>query len=118
MGFYQKEPIDNATATYVWMGLNQPGSFFVEVEGHAPNYTSGIQLVRDPHWFGGLKIDVMGWTGPLGKGTTPYKVHGTFPGEFRKQIIVSGANGDKVIDVKEIPHDQVEDYLKSKAAAA
>ncbi len=117
MGFYGKEPFDKATATYVWMGLEQPGSFFVEVEGNAPNFTSGIQLVRDPDWVGGLKVDVMGWTGPRGEGSKSYKVHGTFPGEYRKQIVVSGANGDQVIDVKEIPHDQVEDHLKAKAVA-
>ena len=115
MGFYGSEPFETATATYLWMGVNGPGAFHVEVEGNAPNYTSGIQLVRDQHWVGGLKIDVMGWTGPRGEGTTPYKVSGTFPGEFRPKIVVSGSNGDKVIDVKEIPHEQLEGHLKSKA---
>ena len=71
MGFYGPEPFDTAQATYVWTGLGTPGFFSVTVEGHAPNFTSGIKLVRDEQWVGGLAIRVMGWTGPLGKGTTP-----------------------------------------------
>ena len=64
MGFYGPEPFDSAQATYVWTGLGEPGFFSVEVMGHAPNFTSGITLVRDTHFVGGLKINVMGWTGP------------------------------------------------------
>jgi hypothetical protein len=114
MGFYGTEPFTTASATYVWMGLDSPGAFIVEVEGDAPNYTSGIQLVRDPHFVGGLKIDVMGWTGPLGEGTAPYQVKGTFPGEFRNEIIVSGANGDQVVKVEQIPQTETEAYLKAQ----
>ncbi len=117
MGFYQLEPCSKASAVYVWMGLNSPGAFFVEVEGEAPNYTSGIQLVRDSHFVGGLKVDVMGWTGPIGEGSTPYKVHGTFPGEFRNEIIVSCANGDHVVKVEQIPKSETEKYLKAKAGS-
>ncbi len=117
MGFYMKQPVDPAktTATYLWTGLNTPGVFLIQVEGEAPNFTSGFTLVRDPHFVGGLKIDSMGWTGPRGEGSTPYVSKGSFPGQFYPRIVVSGANGDFVIDVKEIPHDQVDDYMKSNA---
>jgi len=100
------------------MGLGGPGAFVVEVEGCAPNYTSGIQLVRDPNWVGGLKIDVMGWTGPVGKGCTDYKVSGSFPGQFAPEIVVSCANGDHVVKVKQIPAEKTEEFLKSRSAAA
>lgn len=118
MGFYGPEPFETATATYVWMGVGSPGAFFVEVTGNAPNYTSGITLVRDPQWVGGLRINVMGWTGPLGQGTTPYKVSGSFAGQFSPQIVVSGSNKTIVVDVKEIPHDQADSYFASLAQAA
>lgn len=116
MGFYGSEPFTTATATYLWMGLKSPGVFVVEVSGDAPNYSYAFDLVRDSHWVGGLKINVMGWTGPLGEGTTPYTVHGTFPGEFVPKIVVSGSNGQKVIAVKEIPNDQVDAFVKKAAA--
>jgi hypothetical protein len=118
MGFYGPEPFDTAKAFYVWTGLNEPGHFSVEVAGNAKNYTSGIQLVRDPHFVGGLKIDVMGWTGPLGEGTTPFKVRGTFPGMFVPKIVVAGSNGLKLITVEEIPQAKVEGFLKGQATAA
>ena len=118
MGFYGPEPFNTAKATYVWTGLGGPGFFLVEVEGDAPNYTTGITLVRDPHFVGGLKIDVMGWTGPLGQGTTPYEVHGSFPGSYLPKIVVSGSNKTIVIDVKEIPAEQADSYLQKRATAA
>ncbi|WP_298904769.1 hypothetical protein [uncultured Psychroserpens sp.] len=116
MGFYMKQPVDasKTTATYLWTGLRTPGIFVIEVEGDAQNFSYGFTLKRDEHFVGGLKIDSMGWTGPIGQGTTPYKVHGSFPGQFTPKIVISGANGDFIVDVKEIPSDQVEDYVKSK----
>ena len=116
MGFFGPEPFTNATATYLWTGLGSPGVFVVEASGDAPNFTSGITLLRDTEFVGGLKINVMGWTGPLGEGTTPYNVRGTFPGQFVPKIVVSGSNGQQVIDVMEIPHDQVDEYVKGRAA--
>lgn len=120
MGFYQKEPVEEnkIEVTYLWTGLGVPGVFNVSVQGDAPNYSYGFDLVRDSHFVGGLKIDVMGWTGPLGKGTTPYKVTGSFPGEFRDKIVISGSNGDFTVDVKQVPHDQVDDYVKRLAECA
>jgi hypothetical protein len=116
MSFYGYEPFDEAKATYVWTGLGGPGFFSVEVSGEVQNFTSGIQLVRDPHWVGGLKVDVMGWTGPIGQGTRPYSVYGAFPGEYRETIVVHGSNGSRVIKVGQIPQDQSEDYMQSLAA--
>jgi len=119
MGFYGKEPVDpdKSEATYVWTGLGVPGFFHVEVKGDAPNYSSGFTLRRDEHFVGGLKVDSMGWTGPLGEGTTPYSVQGSFPGEFRPEIVLSGSNGDFLLKVKEIPHEQTEDFIKKKASS-
>ncbi|WP_225768358.1 hypothetical protein [Inquilinus sp. Marseille-Q2685] len=114
MGFYQSEPFDTAKASFV----QRPdgfGVFLVEVQGNAPNYTTGITLVRDPHWVGGLKIDVMGWTGPLGQGTTPYVVRGSFPGQYVPKIIVSGSNGDRVVPVEAIPAEQSDSYVQRLA---
>jgi len=117
MGFYGPEPFDTATATYVWTGVGGPGFFLVEVKGNAPNYTTGITLVRDPHFVGGLKIDVMGWTGPLGKGTTPYTVHASFPGSFLPKIVVQGSNKTEIVAVKEIPAEQADAHLQKLATA-
>lgn len=111
MGFYGPEPFNTAKAYYVWTGLGEPGHFTVIVQGDAPNYTSGIQLVRDQEFVGGLKVNVMGWTGPLGPGTTPYTVQGTFPGEFRPEIVVQGSNKTERVKVQEIPAEDTEKLL-------
>lgn len=120
MGFYASQPVDPAktTVTYLWTGLRTPGVFIVEVQGDAPNYSYGFTLNRDPNFVGGLKINSMGWTGPLGKGSTPYVSKGSFPGQFQDQIVISGSNGDFLIAVKEIPHDQVDAYVQSRQAEA
>ncbi|MEW6392467.1 MAG: hypothetical protein AB1542_18930 [Pseudomonadota bacterium] len=118
MGFYGPEPFDTAEATYVWTGLRTPGFFSVTVKGNAPNFTTGIKLVRDAHFVGGLAIDVMGWTGPLGKGTTSYTVHGTFNGMYLPKILIVGSNQRLLIDVKEIPFTSEDDYVKQLSAQA
>lgn len=112
MGFYGPEPFNTAAARYVWTGLRVPGFFAVTVMGDAPNFTTGITLVRDPHWVGGLAIRVMGWTGPLGKGTTPYKVSGSFPGGYLKEIVVIGSNKVEIVPVTEIPFTSDEAFMK------
>ena len=116
MGFYMKEPVNQSktTATYLWTGLRTPGIFIIEAQGEARNYSYGFSLTRDAHFVGGLKIDAMGWTGPIGEGTKPYKVQGSFPGQYTPKIVISGSNGDFLFDVNEIPSDQVDDYVKSK----
>lgn len=120
MGFLGKVPVNAAqcTVTYLWMGLETPGAFMVHVEGDAPNFTSGYTLVRDPHFVGGLKIDSTGWTGPMGEGTSHYKVDASFHGEYRSKIVISGSNGDFVVDVTEIPHDKADEFMKSGATVA
>ena len=115
MPFFGLEPFDTAKASYVWMGLGAPGAFFVEVSGHAPKFTSHIELLRDKHFVGGLKIDVMGWTGPLAQGTTPYTKNASFPGIFIPKIVIHGGNKTLVIDVKEIPEKEADAYLQHLA---
>ncbi|AVR09629.1 hypothetical protein GNZ25_01210 [Burkholderia thailandensis] len=117
MGFYGPEPFEKATATYVWLGLRVPGALIVEVEGNAPRFTTGIQLVRDPRFVGGLKIDVMGWTGPLSSGTQPYRVRHTFQGVFHPTIVVHGSNKTEVVEVKQIPHEEADAFLQALDAA-
>lgn len=120
MGFYSTEPVNPAktTVTYLWTGLRTPGIFIVEVQGDAPNYSYGFTLTRDSHFVGGLKINSMGWTGPLGQGTTPYISKASFPGTFQNEIVISGSNGSFLIPVKEIVHDEVDAYIKSQAEEA
>jgi hypothetical protein len=113
MGFYGPEPFDSAEATYVWTGLKEPGFFSVRVKGHAQNFTYGIKPVRDPEWVGGLAIKVMGWTGPISEGTTPYTVSGQFEGHYLKEIVVIGSNKREIVHVKEIPFKNDEEYVKT-----
>jgi hypothetical protein len=113
MGFYGPEPFDTAKATYYWTGIGAPGFFSVTVEGNAPNFTYGYKLVRDEQWVGGLAIRVMGWRGPIGQGTKPYKVSGSFAGFFHKEIVVIGSNKHEVIKVSEIPFTSDEDFGKN-----
>ncbi len=116
MGFYGPEPFDKAKAVYVWTGLGQPGFLSVTVDGHVRNFTSGIKLVRDEQWVGGLAIKVMGWTGPLGEGTRPYTVRGSFVGSHPKEIVVIGSNKTEVVKVTEIPFTTDEDFAKNADA--
>ncbi|HEX5308404.1 MAG TPA: hypothetical protein VFW38_04915 [Solirubrobacteraceae bacterium] len=115
--FYGYEPFDGAKATYVWTGVKEPGFFHVEAWGEVRNYTPIVELVRDQRWVGGLKIDVMGWTGPIGEGNRPYRVLANFPGQFYPEIVVQGSNKREVIKVEEIPPERAEDYLKELAEA-
>lgn len=120
MGFYQKQPVDGKklSAVYLWRGLDIPGLLTITAEGEAPNYTSGIQLERDPRFVGGLTVDVMGWTGPLGKGTAPYRVQRSFPSVYYPVVFVSGSNGTFKVAVREIPFEEVDDYVKANAVSS
>jgi hypothetical protein len=40
--------------------------------GEVQKYTYGINFIRDPHWVGGLKFELYGWTGPLSVGFEKY----------------------------------------------
>jgi hypothetical protein len=114
MGFYQPEPFDTASASFI-QRPNGFGVFLVEVQGNAPNYTAGLTLVRDAHWVGGLKIDVMGWTGPLSQGTAPYTVKGSFPGQYVPQIVIAGANGERLVPVKAISAEDSDSFVQRLA---
>jgi hypothetical protein len=117
MPFFELEPFDSAEATYVWTGLHQPGFFRVTVRGHARKFSSGFQLRQDPMFVGGLAIQVMGWTGPLTTGTTPYTVTGNFNGRFVDEIVVIGSNKTEVVHVKEVPFTSEEEVMKELSAA-
>ena len=114
MPFYGPEPFDTAEAEYVWTGLRVPGFFRVTVKGHAPKFSFGFKLVRDPHWVGGLAIDVMGWTGPLAAPptTVPYTVTDTFNGAHLPEIVIIGSNKREVVRVKEVPFTSEESVMK------
>jgi hypothetical protein len=117
MGFFGSVPFTSAEAWYAWTGLGHsgPGAFLVRVSGDAKNYTYGITLERDPRWVGGLKIDVDGWTGPIGPGTTPYTVQQSFSGQYVPKITVAGANQTLLIDVKEIGAEEADEFVQSQA---
>jgi hypothetical protein len=119
MPFYGLEPFDTAEAEYVWTGLRTPGFFRVSVKGHAQKFSFGFKLVRDPHWVGGLAIEVMGWTGPLAAPptTVPYKVTDTFNGAHLSEIVIIGSNKREVIHVREVPFTSEEDVVKLFSAA-
>lgn len=118
MGFYVKQPLTHyaSRATYLWSGQDTPGIFIVEVNGDAHNFSYAFSLVKESDFVGGLKINVMGWSGPLTKGTMPYRVIHSFPGAYQKNIIISGANGDFLIPVKEIAHDKADEYMITQLA--
>lgn len=117
MGFYQLQPVNSkeTTATYLWTGLGTPGVFVLEVKGVAQQFTSGFDLVRDKEFVGGLKVNSMGWTGPLSGKPQPYTSKGSFPGQFRDTIFITGSNGTFPIKVKEVPHDQVDAHIQASA---
>jgi hypothetical protein len=66
---------------------------------------------------GGLAIDVMGWTGPRGEGSTPYTVEANFPGMYVPEIVVLGSNKRVKIPVKQIPYTSDDAYIEATGAA-
>src|ERR1700722_1513069 len=97
MGFYVSEPFHTASAVLIESpskqgGKTLPGTVVVTVSGSVPNYTGGIQLMQNTA-EPGLTVEVMGWTGPIGKGHAPYKVTHSFPVEAElTSIFVVGSN--------------------------
>jgi hypothetical protein len=112
--FFQRQPFNDAEATYVWSGANQPGFFQVTVKGEAPRISSGFELKQDITFAGGLTVEVMGWTGPLIEPpeTVPYSVTGRFNGTFLKEVVVIGSNKIEVVPVKEVPFTTDEEFTK------
>jgi hypothetical protein len=120
MGFFGPIPFTTATATYVDHTVGPAGAFHVQVEGESRMYTTGVQLDRDPHFVGGLKVDVNGWVGPLADPPrdAPYRCSGTFVGQYMPEIVVAGANGRKLIPVRHIAADQGDEFLASLGTPA
>ncbi|HVK98294.1 MAG TPA: hypothetical protein VM553_00705 [Dongiaceae bacterium] len=116
MGFYMKQPVNpkKIKVVYLWTSEGTPGIYSVEVQGEAQSFSAAFELTRDPNFIGGLKIDVMGWTGPSVKGITPYRVCGSFPGHYIPRITISGSNGDFSIKVAEIPHYDVDEHIRQR----
>ena len=117
MPFFELEPFDTVEVEYIWTGLRQPGFYRVTVRGHAPKFSSGFQLKQDPTFVGGLAVSVMGWTGPLTSGTTPYTVTGRFNGRFANEVVVIGSNKTEVVHVEEVPFTTEEELMKELSAA-
>jgi hypothetical protein len=111
MPFFQSEPFDTAHAKYFWAGPGH-GLFRVTVRGHARNFSFGFQLRQDTHFVSGLAVDVMGWTGPLAQGTTPYTVTADFTGGYLRDIIVIGANKTEIVHVEEIAFESEEKFMR------
>ncbi|MGH2720911.1 MAG: hypothetical protein ACRDJO_04825 [Actinomycetota bacterium] len=55
---------------------------------------------------------------PVGPGTKPYHVVGTFPGAFLPKIVVQCANRTKVVEVGQIPAGQAGEHLRKRAGLA
>lgn len=119
MPFFERQPFNDAEATYVWSGANQPGFLRVTVHGDAPRISFGFELKQDSTFVGGLTVEVMGWTGPLIEPpeTIPYTVTGRFNGTFVKEVVVVGANKIEVVPVKEVPFTTDQDFAKVFSAA-
>ena len=113
MPFFQSEPFDTAHARYYWAGAGHPGYFRVTVRGHARNFSFGFQLRQVPTFVSGLAVDVMGWTGPLAHGTTPYTVTADFVGRYASEIVVIGANKTEVVHVQEIAFESEESFMRA-----
>jgi len=113
MPFFQSEPFDTAHAKYFYAGPSQPGFFRVTVRGHARNFSFGFQLRQVPTFVSGLAVDVMGWTGPLAQGTTPYHVTADFVGRYAPEIVVIGANKTEVVHVEEIAFESEEGFMRA-----
>ena len=85
MGFLGLIPADELAAGY------NPGTHTLSLfaKGEAQNFTYGIEFERQT-WFGGLKFNLMGWTGPLGQGTTPYSHEQGFQIQLPSPALPSG----------------------------
>jgi len=111
MGFYRLEPYTIAKAWYIDTGTSEPGHITLVVQGEAPNFTSGVQLVLEDNGQVIPTIKVMGWTGPRAEGTLPYTVQGTFPGEFVPDLILRGSNKQEKVPVIRIGAQETEKVL-------
>jgi hypothetical protein len=103
MGFLQLIPATQLTATYD----SETRLLLLSAKGDAQNYTSGIHFIAGTSPGGHDLFKLMGWVGPIGKGTTPYDhlqrfENAEFPGPF---VVVVDANhpGGVPVRVEVIP---------------
>lgn len=113
------QPVDPEKTTVLFLPevetlRGDVGIFLVHVEGEVQDYSIAFTLVK-AKFFGGLKIDSMGWTGPLGYGKRLYESNAAIHGHFVPDIIVAGSNGSFEIPVEKIPFEEVDEYVKSIA---
>ena len=113
MPFFQPEPFDSATVRYHRAHYGFPGYYRVTVRGHARNLSYGFQLKQLPTFVGGLAVQVMGWTGPLTQGTTPYHVTADFIGTFAAEVVVVGANKTEVVHVEDVAFASEEAFMQT-----
>ncbi len=105
MGFLQLIPASQLTATYD----GETRTLLLRAQGQAQNFTTGIHFVARPS-VGPADRDafqLMGWVGPIGKGTTAYD-HSQrfdnmeFPGTY-VQIADASHPGGEAVRVEVIP---------------
>jgi hypothetical protein len=117
MPFFQPEPFTTAHAKYFRASPGQPGYFRITVRGDAQKFSFGFQLRRDAHFVGGLAVEVMGWTGPLTQGTTPYTVTADFRGAYLPDVVVIGANKTDIVHVEEVAFESEESFMTAFSAS-
>lgn len=103
MGFLQLIPATQLNATYD----GETRTLLLRAQGQAQNYTTGIHFTMKTTPDGRDTFQLMGWVGPLGKGTTPYDhvqrfEHMEFPGTY---VLVEDAGhpGGVAVPVEVIP---------------
>ena len=85
MGFLGLIPASKLAAGY--NPLTQTLTLYAQ--GEVQDYTAGIEFDREP-LLGGLKFRLQGWTGPLGKGTSPYSHQQRFQIHLPSPVTPSG----------------------------
>lgn len=103
MGFLQLIPATQLTATYD----SETRTLLLRAQGQAQNYTSGIHFVAQISPEARDTFQLMGWVGPIGKGTTAYDhlqrfEHMDFPGAY-VQVEDAGHPGGVPVPVEVIP---------------
>ena len=86
MGFRGLVPADELAAVY----NADLQTLTLYACGEVQRYTYDINFIRDPHWVGGLKFELYGWTGPLGQGAEPFACETSFQIELPSPVIPSG----------------------------
>jgi hypothetical protein len=103
MGFLQLIPATELSATY----YGSTRTLQLRAQGQAQNYTSGIHFVATISPEGRSNFRLMGWVGPIGKGTTPYTHlqnfdNMEFPGAY-VEIADAGHPGGLAVHVAIVP---------------